>query len=242
MYLWTGILSKGLLLAAGMLIYSSAGAVIIDDFSTTPQMVEADPPPVPNTDASEVASASSLGGWRDLFAEVTASPFNTDLAFEANFGTLATSAGGGVEGSTAVTWDGNDGDGEVVDTTGLGGIDLTGGGTANGFDLNLLSIDLDVSVAITVWDMVGSMSTASFLAANLDSDSFAFSSFTGVDFTNVGALQLGFQSTTPSFDVVVTLLETNNISGGPVMPVPLPGTALLFGVGLIGLRLLRGKV
>jgi hypothetical protein len=158
-------------LAAMFVFASSANAAVVVDLFTDPALghsVTTSTIGGFDTDQAGVYPLSIIGGYRDI--SITKLTDNIGLATS---GASTLTVGGGVldlsndTGNTSrgvVTWDGanlagNDGSG--VDTTGLGGFDLTQGGGVNTFLADILYADLGFNYEIKVWDMDGSMVTLS---------------------------------------------------------------------------------
>ena len=181
---------------------------LIDDFSTpttpvTGQSILVDPMQL--TDESAV-SATILGvaGERDLRLELTNAGGESTLRanrFTSGILSFASEPTAAAEGE--VVWDGADGDGANIDFTGLGGLDLTFGQTADGLQMlvggdssagpTTLRIYTDATnfseVTIPGTDTGGSPTQ---LFAD-DFTNFTVTGGTGADFTSVGAIQLLIQ-------------------------------------------------
>ena len=108
--------------------------------------------------------ATILGGYRDLFVEVTAQGFGpTNSTLTAGVGSLSFSNAAGTTGVGTVQWDGND-NSPNLDLDGLGGADLitqTGCPVSgcNQFVATVVFADLGFGYSITVADMDGRIST-----------------------------------------------------------------------------------
>lgn len=117
-------------------------------------------------------AANVIGEYRDLSIQKTGdtptgalpSPDAGSSRLAAGYGGLSLSNDDGNYSKGVVTWDGSNVAGDLgtgVNTTGLGGVDLTAGGNANAFLTTVFSADLGFNYSITVWDMDGSRSTLS---------------------------------------------------------------------------------
>lgn len=259
------MLKKGMLgaVAAAAIGFGSAAhaGVIVDLF--------ADPSPAQTLTVSNVGETASsqsanfpatiIGGYRDLQITKT-----FDNVGPANDGNSTISAGAGllqIDNATGnrsvslVTWDGDDA-ANTVNTTGLGGVDLTAGG-ADAFLADVIAADLGFNYVVRVWDMDGNTSalsaevafqvnpgdgvSADFLFAwfNLANGDHNIGGFefnvarTGiVDFTNIGAMQLELANEgAVSADFALGRIET----------VPEPGVLALVGIGLIGAAAARRR-
>ena len=188
---------------------NEAGGVVgpaIDGFSTF-QVVQATPP-LPASDPATQLDAAVLGGERDLFVELTSSenPVSS-VSLASSGGKLYFASGSGVTGTAKVVWDGVDGNGHLVNPTGLGGIDLTeaNGNSMTGIALTsgadhpnariMMRIYTDANnwseFTTTVPESVGG--AASGQAVFHFDDVPTAKSGSGADFANVGALELTFE-------------------------------------------------
>jgi hypothetical protein len=162
------ILTTGL--ALGTLFFSAgqaqAGSLVIDTFNTRFHSVEVEVPLqgqvdfslLKDSDTNTDSSSSIVGGYRNLFIEMTSattrgSEAKAAVAEElavAN-GLLTIDNGSGVASNTIVTWD----------SKGAGlGIDLLANGeNTDAFDLDIDSIDLDANLTFTVMGNNGETAT-----------------------------------------------------------------------------------
>lgn len=259
------------LVAAASAVLLSAGVpahagVIIDLFDGgVTQTVQTGTVGVGGTDWSQTgpyASNSVIGQYRDMSITKLSdqvSPAGSITTFTAAGGVLDLSNPTGNTSMGVVTWDGINNAGAMganVDTSGLGGLDLTAGG-ANALLASIVAADLGFDYKIRVWDMSGNWSVLSSLVvekvlpgdgASADYQFSWFNLASGdyflgglpfnisrngiVDFTNIGALQLELSNASEiSVDLAIGKIET----------IPEPGTlalvgAALFGVAAVGRR------
>lgn len=217
-----------------LLVPGLAPAITIDTFSgeQLTSDVPASPPP---PDFSEAADGTVLGGARDVEA------VNDDAAPDATtanvqFGGFSVSNASGDSGSGILTYDGTDMSPDVA-TMGLGGLDITMG-VDGAFVFDVISNDLPWTYTIQVWDddsddIATGMIELSNNGGNL-TESLPFSSFSGIDFTNVGAVQLIFSGVTNA-DLTIDNLRTVGDIPPPTDPVPLPASAFMMIGGIAGL-------
>lgn len=213
---------------------SQAGFITIDDFST-PTIAEAyvigmsnaNPTIFTHSGAGIVNNPPAVTiGERQLRVEVKTSPVSPVDAVgvlgagEYNFGSLNSS---GVEARLTYTGPGG---------SSLGGLDLTGGGTNDKFDLRM-GTDQPVDIQINVYGPNGS-ATGTFLnvfsSFGGTEDEFAFYKFTvsgSFGFDQVDKLEFIFSpgGTDRGIDFEIASIKV----------VPEPATALLGGFGVVGL-------
>ena len=170
----------------------------IDTFDSTSQFVTAFGASQ-RSDHSAQSAVEALGGQRDLYVELTSGAGRLEiLANVTTIGQLDFGSLGSATGVRRVSWDGVDASGQTVNTTGLGGVDLTEGGHNTGIDLNIGS-DLGGTASLKVYTNSGEWSEAVFnIAANgggptdsliLDfADDFQARAGGGVRWDSVGAI------------------------------------------------------
>jgi hypothetical protein len=234
---------------------ASAAIVGIDGFDQTTQHLQFDPTESSPTVAGaslfqeiQTQAGESIGGYRDLFIQTDqAISFNDkgEAAVVSNEGQVQISNSGNSSINVAITWDGQDNSANV-NTTGLGGVDLTDGGLNSSLGLNLLRTDHDVNLEIKLWDMSGAQGSVTTIFSSALTDQQVFLGFDGisspVDLANIGAIQL-LISGPEAYD-----LQFNFLQSASAPPSPAPGTAVsapatltLVGFGLIGMGLSRKK-
>ncbi len=183
------------------LILPGAADRIIDRFRTQ-QIISAVPPP-PSTAESTKAGLSELeviGGERDLQAKLISGIGSVDLRVNP-FGLeelLEFNQSPGTIGASVVTWDGIDGDAQLV-SMGLGGQDLTSGGRNDGIVMRAGVDDSGAGTTVELRIYQGNSSRYSSVSRELpvtggDASGFLFvpfSDFEGpVSPTRVDAIQL----------------------------------------------------
>mgnify|MGYP000547679926 CR=1 FL=1 len=211
------ILTGTLTLAAA----AQAAPITIDDF-TDGQVLALAEAPASNT-LTETIAGGMLGGFRTL---VLTANDNGDI-FTGNFldvnvnaggnGALVVSNGTGVHGEVLSIWD--------AAGAGLGGEDITAGGLNSFITMDVLTIDLGVSVEFTLEDTSGN----SFSVTDAFSGPGIFQSdlaaFTGVDSTSIDSIQMRLFSRDSAWDGAVDFVETNT-------RVPEPTAIALLGLGI----------
>jgi uncharacterized repeat protein (TIGR01451 family) len=221
--------SRGMIALAATLVLlllatpADAATVAIDDFSVAqgPYSLSA-PAQIGLTNGGVVSDAGILGSERDIQTTLLNGAFN-NIDVIAFGGQLSHSQGATVTATTLVVWDGADGDQTTIDPTGLGGVDLTDGGTQDALRVRLASADLGSTLIIEIFTDGANSSTATLSLAggalNQDFDvpysSFVVNLGTGADLTNVGAIALTIDgSAVAALDVIIELLQTTSLVTG----------------------------
>ncbi len=271
-----------------------AASLVIDDFSPTQgststksvnQVVRVGKtalgdPQIPfneqtNGDNPPFLNTEVIGGYRDLFltnvrgdtdverARGIVSPKSSTM----NPGTLRFTNQSSISSRLEVTWDGQDnlgGMGEFVNTTGLGGVNLSRDGELDAIGLNFQFADQNISGTINIWDMMGNQVTATFNFPDeimkdetvhffFEEEEYNISDslyktllnpVTGgtFDFTNVGAIQLalmGNEDTARALDARVDSIESVDIVQ-EVKEVPEPSSLLAL-ISMAVLGMLSGR-
>lgn len=223
------------LAAGGLLAANTASAnVVIDHFSHgLAQEVSND-----NLDRTDLdtglPTTSVIGGARKtLLTNVTgASQFNlaTLLVNDASSGNLTMSNNTGVDSRGTVVWDGGGGLVTGIQYNGIAAQDLTDAGTAFGFRFSVSAIDQFVDVTFNVWSgaQANQSTWTGQFASAVDKFFIPFANFTGsANFAAVTAMQMILDGPT-AWDGAIDIVETSE-------SIPLPGTVLLMGAGLLGL-------
>lgn len=252
--------------AAALAVSCGAQAGVIDLFSTDQAILtDTSNGGFNTTDAldSQAGSAGDLtilGGFRDLVVSAlsgaSVSPLRSS-SIEVGGGELLFTNSPSVTGVGQIQWDGDDSGGDVfdIDYTGLGGIDLTGGGSLNSFELVTLFSDLNWTFDITIYTDAGNWTKIDFDASSVQIGSpltsfIPFSAFiddslcgdsnpapgvnlvtcggSGADVTNVGAIV----TTLNTSGTVAIDLELDQVT-----TVPEPGVLALMGIGLLAIGL-----
>ena len=200
---------------------ASAATIILDDFNED-QLVQ----DTGSTPASQIAAAVP-GGFRDIQARSDSGAFtSTEVRIEN--GNLGFSNISGVSGTGTLTFDGDD-DPTSVNTIGLGGFDLTYGGTGTGFVYDVISTDANLLLTVNAFDINGGFSTFQQTLPALSNGMFSgmFSQFMGdADLSMLGALQfVAGGNGVQDLDARIRSIGVNV----DVAPVPLPAAGLLLG-------------
>jgi hypothetical protein len=243
--------------AAAVMLSLGANAAIIDLFTTDQATITDNDGVAGGGSTSSVVGADILGGERDLIIDQIAQDGPTDPSIESSIGVavgrLAFSNDTGAMGVGEVQWDGADGSG-ALDPTGLGGYDLTAGGTLNAFLIETISSDANWNFEVWAYTDATNYTQVSFAANEVPSgtgpvlSAIPFAAFTDLcgvallpsgindvncvgtlDLTSLGALRLilntGFNGSPSAFDIDLRL--------GSITTVPEPGVLALMGMGLM---------
>lgn len=185
-----------------LLVLGAAGAVdaqvLVDDFSTA-QGPNEDPPggPPPASSTADTGGADILGGERDL--EMRLISGSGPVTGEVTGGAFELAVPASDRGEATLTWDGNDDDATTLDPVGLGGVDLTAGGTLSGFRLTVDQASEGIELILRVFTDGSNHSQAGrYVSAAINSATSVFVPFdelrtvagAGADPADVGAVVL----------------------------------------------------
>lgn len=237
-------ISGGLAIAAFLGWSMSAGAVVIDDFS-----VDQNSQPLIDTtdDGSSVSSTTAIGGGVDRFVEIektgpalpdtgpatgtikdcTDDPLIPGLP-PAGTRCLSYSSDTGVIGRMTARWD----FGTALDMT-------TGGDDTLALGINFADFGSLLTITVTSGASTSTLTPpatpggiAGFPGQEVE---YLYSSFSNPAlFSSVDSLELAFTYPVASTDMEIRLLETRD--NVPPPSVPVPGTVLLMGLALVGMR------
>ena len=173
--------------------------VLIDDFSTTTQVTTATT--TVRSRSSAVLAPEAIGGERDFLVQIT-SPTGS-IALAANDVTpdvLEFTASSVANGTREVIWDGVDGNGATLNPTGLGGVDLTGGGTGRYLEFLIGSDHVGGQLDVKIYTDAGNWSVGHVAIPDtggaatglviLPFTSFVTQAGAGANFSKVGAISI----------------------------------------------------
>ncbi|MEI2608780.1 MAG: hypothetical protein V9G20_09135 [Candidatus Promineifilaceae bacterium] len=224
--LWAIVMLLLLLVIATVAVY--AANVTIDDFSTSTQTslvtyLDGDPFPLQNCTYRSPTSPNTLGGHRDVCIVVTDATTDGDIArLRVTTGQLALSADSSLLVRGFVQWDGTNAT-EVLDPTGLGGQDLTGGGTNDGILVRIINSDgvpiritLRIYTNATNWaDQKIDLNTTIVAGTDVVDLFYPFANFANqagvMNPASVGAVEAEILSLSQGPDLNIDLIEATSI-------------------------------
>lgn len=212
--------------------------------------------------AGAIADATILGGFRDLWVTNLSGGVTNVAGSSINVtgGNLFFSTDSSATGVGEIQWDGDDsaiGTDPIYDInpTGLGGIDLTQGGTLNAFELITIFSDLNWVFEITMYTDATNWTKVSLDATQVNSPTTSFIPFsaftndalcgtygsapgvnsitcsgTGADATDLGALVARLNTGDPGVSNPTIAIDLQLDS---IRTVPEPGVLALMGMGLM---------
>lgn len=212
-----------------------AQALIIDNFDTGPQFVVSTFLPGPTTIGGLVGT-DTIGGSRTveiydptgaIKAECATAPGATTLSVGS--GTLAHGQNSVSGGCSRVTWD--------AGGTGLGGVDLTDGGTDNGLMVDVVAFDTGImSATIEFIDTSAGSGTLELSGVvGVGSNFLAFVDIVGaVDLTMIDSIILTIVADA-STDAELEIVGTTFFEEPDPMDMPEPSIIGLLGIAAVGL-------
>ena len=219
-------------LALTTLSVGSAQALTIDTFSTNQVVYDGIGG---GATSSTVSDALNILGTERTISVEQLGPGATPSSVSINVGTsgLLTLDNTDTFSVSKIVYNG-------IGGSGLGGVDVTEGGTLDTFSLFVVLGDFPTDIALTVSDGTNTaslMQTSPFLAINVPL-LFEYSSFAGdpVDFTMIEYISIDLITTHPMADLQLAIIDFVGTTS-----VPEPGVLAVLGFGLIGLGLVRRK-
>ena len=219
-------------LALTTLSVGSAQALTIDTFSTNQVVYDGIGG---GATSSTVSDALNILGTERTISVEQLGPGATPSSVSINVGTSGLLTLGNTDAFSVskIVYNG-------IGGSGLGGVDVTEGGTLDTFSLFVVLGDFPTDIALTVSDGTNTaslMQTTPFLAINVPL-LFEYSSFAGdpVDFTMIEYISIDLITTHPMADLQLAIIDFVGTTS-----VPEPGVLAVLGFGLIGLGLERRK-
>ena len=232
-----GAVVRGLVAAAVLLFSVNVSAsIVIDNFKDGTRVEANDQSLCAEADQSQEPTSQILGGERDMSISNAQGRVRTDSFFVGQLIIEQESQAGEI----ILQWDGADADGSdtspcVLDPTGLGGVDLTQGGTVrklrimvSSTDPNDTQIEIYIYTDATHWSSYLLTVTTDQISSHL----IDYSQFTAgagavgpADFENAGAIEMKIMARTGrvsiSFDLVETSVRLGERSVRVTPPPPL---------------------
>ncbi len=219
-------------LALTTLSVGSAQALTIDTFSTNQVVYDGIGG---GATSSTVSDALNILGTERTISVEQLGPGATPSSVSINVGTSGLLTLGNTDAFSVskIVYNG-------IGGSGLGGVDVTEGGTLDTFSLFVVLGDFPTDIALTVSDGTNTaslMQTTPFLAINVPL-LFEYSSFAGdpVDFTMIEYISIDLITTHPMADLQLAIIDFVGTTS-----VPEPSVLAVLGFGLIGLGLVRCK-
>lgn len=214
--------------AAVLSLPSVASALLIDDFSAAQSLQASVSGGTEVT--SSVAGAGILGGERDLYLLLTT---GSSATIDVSSGSASYAEVDASDSQLYVSWDGAD-NSAVIDQIGLGGIDLTAGGSQNALSVQiLLNNQPAANLGFLAHTSASEYSIIYFSApSGASTQTIPFADFvplagTGADFANIGALSFFSDPGVAGQSVQLGAIQT--------AATPEPGSGSLLLLGLLGL-------
>ena len=219
-------------LALTTLSVGSAQALTIDTFSTNQVVYDGIGG---GATSSTVSDALNILGTERTISVEQLGPGATPSSVSINVGTSGLLTLGNTDAFSVskIVYNG-------IGGSGLGGVDVTEGGTLDTVSLFVVLGDFPTDIALTVSDGTNTaslMQTTPFLAINVPL-LFEYSSFAGDpgDFTTIEYISIDLIATHPMADLQLAIIDFAGTTS-----VPEPGVLAVLGFGLIGLGLVRRK-
>jgi len=217
---------------------------LIDSFDSNQWVSVSGPPSGYKSAFDSLAATNVVGQSRDVFVERTLGTFGS-VAFDANVssnGVATFAQGQNTAGRAQVVWDGSDTASDIV-YNGLGGLDMTQGGTNKylytryGSDLGNVSIQFTFYTDSTNFSYTTVTAPANTLSNRVTAwvplTNFTVGGGTGADFTKIGAVSMLIDGTAQ----LNADLQIDEV----ILWVPEPSSAVLALLGACGLALRRRR-
>lgn len=216
-------LGAALMLALMLVGSALAAAISVDGFDDGSQSISANNSQ-PAASDTILVGAGTLGGERDITIAYIGGTGSVYLsADQADNNRLTYSADSGAVGSASVTWDGSDAD--AINNSQALNVDLTGGGTNDGFHIRLWENNSRASITLKVYSTASDWCSYSFQSpGNIATTDVVdlFLSFVGrfnptngtcagaqVTWTSVSSIELFINATNPGTNLSLEFIDVN---------------------------------
>ncbi len=219
----------------------------IDDEEQLPFSEEPNGATVPGV--PPVGGSPLLGNYRDLFlSNVTGDVFGESASAVIGNNKVYYNNEDSISSVLTIQWDGQDGS-ENLSLDGLGGIDITNGGTLDVLSLGIPTLDSPLSVIMDIYDMNGNHAQAAYIFSIAADNQMLYLAMTAnaynnlattthktlfqptelVDFKNIGSIQLilqGLDANQPALNAQLGMLQAMKVPN-PIPRVPEPTISFL---------------
>jgi uncharacterized repeat protein (TIGR01451 family) len=193
----------------------------LDPFDDNPAQLVQAADVVGTITASAADNAGVVGTERDLIVELTSGAAGEFVQLDSQQNRLLITSTTNAQGEFTVVYDGNDDDGDTLNATGLGGIDVTNAGANTAIKVRIRADQVGANLRLRVFTDATNFSDSqplpfSIPGTNADTDAiFYFEDFLAgagaagpANFANVGAMEMTVITTTDATNGRVTLLGT----------------------------------
>ena len=224
-------ISAGVAFVGALAFAGTAQAILnIDTFNTgSTALVANSGTPVSNQVLPGQPVLDVIGGVRETTVNYQAGPLSVRADINPPFGTLGLSSDTDTTGLFELTYD--------AGGAGLGGIDVTEGGTSTGFVVFFIAADAGAATTVTLTDTGGDTLTRTLLTGGPGFLFFNYATFAGIgDVTDVNRIDFQIQGQVDG-DYQIDLIQSRQPPND--VPEPITATLSLLGLGVLGMATRR---